>query len=97
MKKWQMILGIVMIVLLLTVVSCGPAATPVPTATEDTRGKTIMETKCSTCHGLAQIQTAKYDRASWEAVVVRMVAKGAQLNAEEQQLVIDYLAKTYPK
>jgi hypothetical protein len=33
----------------------------------------------------------------WRATVERMVGKGAQLDEAEQELLIQYLAETYPK
>lgn len=100
MKKHYIIFIVTMIVLILLVASCAPAETPAPTPTptqDISKGKSLVETRCSTCHGLAQVQAAKYDQKGWEALVKRMVGSGAQLNSEQQQLVVDYLAKTYPK
>jgi mono/diheme cytochrome c family protein len=98
MKKWYIVFGLLMVIFILLGAGCGAAATPVPTPTQDlSKAKSIVEGRCSTCHGLAQVQAAKYDQAGWEAVVKRMVGNGAQLSAEQQQLAVQYLAQAYPK
>lgn len=100
MKKRYIVFIITIVVLILLVESCAPAGIPAPTQTpthDISKGKSLVQSRCSTCHGLAQVQAAKYDRAGWESLVSRMVGNGAQLTSEQQQLVVDYLAKTYPK
>jgi mono/diheme cytochrome c family protein len=98
MKKRYIILVVAIIVFILLIVSCSPVAPPAPTPTQDIhKGKALVENRCSTCHGLALVQAAQYDRPGWESLVNRMVGKGAQLTSEQQQLAVEYLAKTYPK
>lgn len=58
--------------------------------------KILVETRCVSCHDIGRVETAKKSADEWKANVERMVAKGAQLSAEEQAVVIEYLAKTYP-
>jgi uncharacterized membrane protein YvbJ len=41
------------------------------------------------------VESAKKDRSEWERTVVRMVNKGAQLNKEEQEILIVYLTENY--
>ena len=57
----------------------------------------MVESRCSTCHPLGAVEAAKKTEAGWRETVERMVASGAQLNQEQQELVIKYLAETYPK
>ena len=98
MKKWFIALSLMMVIFILFGVGCSSAATPVPTPTQDlSKAKSVVESRCSTCHGLAQVQAAKYDQAGWESVVKRMVGNGAQLTAEQQQLAVQYLAQAYSK
>ena len=47
--------------------------------------------------GLEVVESARFAPAAWKATVDRMVMNGAQLDEEEQALVIEYLAETYPK
>ncbi len=85
-------------ILVLTSVSCGPAATPEPTPTPEVhKGKAIVTTRCVGCHEIGRVQNAKYDRDGWQMTIDRMVLTGAQLTDEQKELVVDYLALTYPK
>ena len=88
-------LGIVLI--LLMVVGCGgadPTPTPIPTADP---GAALVASRCTTCHPLGNIEASRYDAAGWAAIVDRMIGNGAQLNTEQKQFVVAYLAKAYPK
>lgn len=60
-------------------------------------GKALAEKACTACHTFDRIQNARKTGAEWNSTVQRMVGKGAQLTPDEQQAVIDYLSKTYPK
>jgi len=71
-----------------------PATEEAPTTLE---GKSLVEERCTQCHGLGRVERAKKTEEEWKATVERMVEKGAQLNQAEQELVIKYLAETYPK
>ena len=77
-----------------------PAATKAP-ATEEAPaaldGKSLVEERCTRCHDLGGVERAKKTEEEWKATVERMVGKGAQLNEAERELVIKYLAETYPK
>ena len=71
-----------------------PTATEVP-ATLD--GKSLLEERCTRCHDLGRVERAKKTEEEWKTTVERMVGKGTQLNEAEQELLIKYLAETYPK
>ena len=71
-----------------------PATEEAPTTLE---GKSLVEERCTQCHGLGRVEQAKKTEEEWKATVERMVEKGTQLNQAEQELVIKYLAETYPK
>lgn len=60
-------------------------------------GASLVAERCSTCHSLSLIQRSSRTEAEWQETVTRMVRKGAKLNAEEQAVVIKYLAETYGK
>ena len=59
-------------------------------------GKTLVEARCTVCHGLGKVESASMNQEQWKKVVENMVSKGAELSAEEQTVVIEYLATTYP-
>ncbi len=70
--------------------------TPTPQATPAPDPKAILESVCSSCHGVDFITERKKTRDGWDATVHRMIDKGADLDQESAALLVDYLAKTYP-
>jgi len=58
-------------------------------------GKALLEERCTTCHDLTRTISKKKTAEGWKATVERMVGKGAVLNADEQQVLIDYLTKNF--
>ena len=66
-----------------------------PSTAPVTEGASLLEARCTDCHGIDRVMRAKKTREQWAKNVTRMVGKGAQLNAAEQSTVIDYLSKTY--
>ena len=59
-------------------------------------GKTLVEERCTQCHTLDRVMSAHKTKEEWTTTVERMVSNGARLSAEEQAVVIEYLAATYP-
>jgi len=105
-KRMAAVLTMALVVLLVAslVVACGgpKEETPVPTQEEKPApstldGETLVEERCTKCHDLGRVERAKKTEEEWQATVERMVGKGAQLNQAEQELVIKYLAETYPQ
>lgn len=79
----------------------GPAQSPEEPASDEVSkaeldGEMLVEARCTTCHGLAKVESAGMAEAEWKSTVERMVSKGADLSAEEQAAVIEYLTVTYP-
>jgi hypothetical protein len=60
-------------------------------------GKTLVEERCTQCHSLDRATSAHKTKEEWTTTVERMVGKGANLNSEEQGIVIDYLSANYAK
>lgn len=81
-----------------TPTTVGPGqAYPVATKATTADGATLMNSRCTVCHSTDRIQSAKKDKAGWEATVTRMKAKsgGAVLSAAETTILVDYLAATF--
>jgi mono/diheme cytochrome c family protein len=96
--KTRTLLLILICMSILTAVGCGPAATPAPTSTPEVHeGKAIVAVRCIGCHEIGRVNNAKYDREGWQRTVDRMKLSGAQLTDEQTELVVDYLALTFPK
>jgi hypothetical protein len=97
MKLRVLVFGLgIMLVLLIAGGCAGDPPTPTPTPTVDP-APALVAAKCGTCHPLSNLQAAKYDESGGTMTVDRMIGKGAQLNADQKQVVVSYLAKTYPK
>jgi len=58
-------------------------------------GATLVQQRCTVCHTMARIQSAHHSAADWQTIVDSMIRRGAQLTAEEETIVVDYLAATY--
>ena len=58
-------------------------------------GQTLMQERCSACHSINRVTSARKTADQWKQTVDRMVSRGAQLSAQEEQTLVDYLAQTY--
>lgn len=102
MKSKSIFLYLLMLFLVIGATQCGqvPVATESSVATKAPStvldGKSLVETKCISCHGMDRIESQSMDAAAWKSTVERMVEKGTKLTLKEQTVVIDFLAKTYP-
>jgi hypothetical protein len=58
---------------------------------EDARMQALISEKIGDCHMLNFILSQNKTREEWSATIDRMIGKGAQVNAEEKELIIDWL------
>ena len=80
-------------VLLFAVVPVQSQRGGAPPALPDGVGKDLVQSTCSTCHGVNFIINAGGNsRAEWDALIQSMVA----LTGGDRTTVLDYLAKTFP-
>jgi hypothetical protein len=99
-KSNKAVWGLVALVVLTVVVvsACGEAA-PEPAQPGEqpvsVDAETLLQERCTECHALSQTTSAKKSAEGWEGTVARMVGYGANLNDEEQTVLVDYLAQTY--
>jgi len=69
-----------------------PGCTPQGSAPDaSSAGATVVSRRCSICHTLDRVESAKKDEAAWNATIDRMRAKGAVVSAEEQAQIVAYL------
>ena len=64
-----------------------------PAAVAD--GKTLLETRCTTCHTLAKVVNTTGTAAQWQQVVDQMVQRGAVLSPDEKTVLVQYLAANF--
>lgn len=70
---------------------------PAPGAGQDTlvarvtEGRAAFVEICGACHGIDKPEKKNMGRPAWDELITSMEAKGAQLTAEERELILDYL------
>ena len=75
--------------------SCGTSNTTPASSGGSSDGQALLQERCSVCHSADRVTSAHKTADQWTTTVQRMVSKGAQLNSQEQQTLIDYLAANY--
>jgi cytochrome c5 len=61
----------------------------------DGDGKKILTNACTACHCLDGVVRLKLDKEGWEGLVASMVSNGAQVDAKDMPVLIDYLVKNF--
>ena len=104
-RKWILI-SLSGLFLLILIVACAQASpTPVEeemVEVEDTEDTGEMEEeavdaealiieRCSVCHSADRVFQADYTAEGWSDEIDDMIQKGAEVNEEEKQLMIDWL------
>jgi hypothetical protein len=78
-----------------------PAQTSAPGATAYpapvSAGDSLLNERCTLCHNLDRVKTAKHSADEWKTIVEQMIRNGARLSAAEKSTLIDYLAEIYKK
>ena len=59
------------------------------------KGKAIVQRTCVSCHALKVVTTKRATKEQWSAVINLMLSKGADLDDDEVDVVVDYLAKNF--
>ena len=99
MRSKKLLLGLVVLLVMTAglVSACGGAPSEQTPAEEPVAidGETLLEDRCTECHGLERATSAQKTRAEWEETVTRMVERGAELNDDEKTVLVDYLAENY--
>jgi len=96
---------ILVISLAILMVGCG-SATPaantssVPTTSSSTAitsidAQSLMTMQCSRCHSLDRVTSKTKTAAEWKITVDRMIQHGARLTPNQEQALVDFLAKNY--
>jgi hypothetical protein len=60
------------------------------------KGAGIINANCGSCHSLNRITSAGgKSKSDWQITVERMMSKGIDLKAEDEEVVLSYLAKYF--
>lgn len=73
------------------------AASPTAGGAMGLDGATLLQERCSSCHGIGRVTSQRKTREEWERTVSGMIAMGARLTPEEKAILVEYLAATYGK
>jgi cytochrome c5 len=65
-----------------------------PVDAPDAPGKEILQRRCFQCHAASMWTSLRQDRRAWEAVLYRMVGRGALWTDAEIAAMADFLAQT---
>jgi len=63
----------------------------------DEEAKKIIEGICASCHDSGLVTGSTNTKEGWQDTVASMNAKGAGLSEKDVELLVNYLAKTYPE
>jgi virginiamycin B lyase len=59
-------------------------------------GAAIIESRCTLCHDASRILAAGHTRAEWQTVIAMMKNAGAEVPADQENVLLDYLAANFP-
>ena len=71
------------------------ATTPNANALPPGKGKAIVERTCASCHAIKVVTTKRASKEQWSTIIDQMLSKGADLNDDEVEIVVDYLSKNF--
>jgi cytochrome c5 len=72
-----------------------PPASATPVALPGGPGKDLVEARCTVCHDLERVASAKRQKSEWPALVANMVGRGAVATPDEAQAIGAYLASHF--
>ncbi len=59
-------------------------------------GPTLLQQRCTQCHDISQISMLHGTPGQWKSLVDAMISRGAHLNSQEEQTLVNYLSQSYP-
>ena len=97
MKTRKILLGMALLLVVSASVlsACGDGSGETADQAVSAGGETLLQERCTECHGLERTTSAQKTRAEWEDTVTRMVNRGAELSDAEKTVLVDYLAENY--
>jgi cytochrome c5 len=72
-----------------------PTASATPVALPGGPGKDLVEARCTACHDLERVASARRQKSEWPALVANMVGRGAVATPDEAQAISAYLASHF--
>ena len=72
-----------------------PKAAPGEDVLPDAPAKAVVLRACANCHQPAEIVAKRRTAEDWDAVIAKMVGRGAQLSEAEEEQVYTYLVANF--
>jgi len=81
----------------------GPTTKPFPRAYvapevttffSDAEGEALIKRACTSCHGIERVNSARFAPERWRVVTVDMRERGAKLEDEELERLVEWLGRT---
>ena len=72
-----------------------PGSAPAHVTLPDGAGANLVTGACGICHGVDRVVAVARPGKQWEAIVHRMVAIGAPIDADQTKQIISYLEANY--
>jgi mono/diheme cytochrome c family protein len=81
----------------------GPTTKPFPrtyvarevtTFFSDTEAEALVKRACTSCHGVDRVNTARFSPERWRVVTVDMRERGAKLEDDELERLVEWLGRT---
>jgi mono/diheme cytochrome c family protein len=81
----------------------GPTTKPFPrtnvapevtTFFSDAEGEALLKRSCTTCHGIDRVNAARFAPERWRVVTVDMRERGAKIEDEELERLVEWLGRT---
>jgi cytochrome c5 len=60
------------------------------------KGKELVQSTCSSCHGLESVVSQRADKDGWQNIVDYMLSRGMIATDDEVKLMVEYLAAVFP-
>ncbi len=60
-------------------------------------GRDLVASRCASCHALNILSANPHTADEWSEVAEKMVQRGAKASDDELDIMVDYLAKSFPK
>jgi cytochrome c-type biogenesis protein CcmH/NrfF len=96
-KRLTVILVALLVFILFASACSSGTSNTTPASTSALDGATLVQERCSVCHPLGRVESASHTAAEWKTIVNTMISRGAQLTAQEETAVINYLSANYGK
>lgn len=92
---WRVGVVLILVIVLAALAACGSAGGDDDSESQTLNGQALLENRCTQCHGLDKSKSLTQTEAEWQATIEDMIRRGANLNDQEKQVLVAYMAEMY--